>query len=51
MHAFTAAPQGPLTPGAYVEEAQMHRALAGQPRVRQFFQTMRERQAARSKIS
>ena len=29
----------------------MHRALAGQPRVRQFCQTMRERQAARSKIS
>lgn len=36
-------------PGEYVEEAQMHRSLAGRPQVRRFFRTMRERKAARTR--
>lgn len=36
-------------PGEYVEEAQMHQGLASRPKVRQFFQNMRDRKAARSK--
>ena len=38
-------------PGEFVEEAQMHRDLASQPKVRQFFQTMQERKVARSRTT